>query len=151
MNVTARGMAVFCGAILATVAAWGLTVDVHGPWAQDFMLASWLPPIVLFPGAALAAALSGQPADRFVAHARVLWPTYTGLALYAVVVGHWWFERSSGVPMLITAAHAVAFILVGGVLAPFPKTRPAALQIWFGYAVLLVTWFAGALAARFST
>ena len=149
MNVTARGMAIFCGAILAGVAAGGLTVDVNGAWAQDFMLASWLPPVVLFPGAALAAALSGLPTDRLSDHSRVLWPAYTGLALYGIVVGHWWFSHAAHFPTLVTAVHAVAFILIGGVLAPFATTRPAAFQIWLGYVVLLLTWSAGTFSAAF--
>ena len=138
MAVTSRGVAVFCGAILATVALFGLLVDPDGPWREDFMLASWLPPIVLFPGAALAGALGSRPSDRFRDLTRVLWPAYAGLALYGLVVGHWWFYNVSHIPIVVTAVHAVAFILAGGLLAPFAKTRPAALQIVIGYLILLV-------------
>jgi len=89
MNVTARGVAVFSGGVLAAVAVCGGLIDSQGPWAQDFLLASWLPPIVLWPGAALASALDGSSSRRVASQAAVLWPAYAGVALYGLVVGHW--------------------------------------------------------------
>jgi hypothetical protein len=66
MNITGRGAAMFCGVILAGVGALGLLLDPRGPWSDDFLLASWLPPIVLLPGAALAVVLGGAPSDQYL-------------------------------------------------------------------------------------
>jgi hypothetical protein len=157
MGVTARGVAVFCGAILAAIALAGFLIDRTGPWAQDFLIASWLPPIVLFPAAALAAALGGASSDRLVDHSRLLWPVYLGLVLYGAVAGSWWLHDASQltpeidtttVTVAVMAAHAAVFILAGGVFAVFPRTRPAAFQIWLGYVVLVASWLAGAAFVR---
>lgn len=142
--MTSRGFAVFSGVILGGFGVLALLVNPISRWSNDFMVASWLPPIVLFPGAALAAGLGGLPSDRFNDHARVLWPAYVGLALYGLVVGHWWFYFSR-LAALVAAVHALAFILVSAVLAPFPNTRSAALQIGAGYLVLLGCWVVGSL------
>ena len=144
MTITARGVAVFCGVILGAVGLFGLLVDPHGPWSDDFLLASWLPPIVLFPGAALAAALGGRPADRFSDHARVLWPAYAGLALCGFAAGRWSYYISH-IPVLILAVQMVALLVSGGLLAIFPKTRPAGFQIWLACPVLLGLWVLGGL------
>jgi hypothetical protein len=153
MGVTARGVAVFSGVILAAVALIGALVAPDGPWAQDFLIASWLPPLVLFPGAALAAALDGSPPDGVAGRARVLWPAYVGLALYGVVAGGWWLGGNPPLTSVgfttvaavaVMTAHATVFILGGGLLAVFPLTRPAGFQIWLGYLLLVVTWFGGA-------
>ena len=130
MNVTARGVAVFSGGILAAVAVCGVLIDRQGPWALDFLLASWLPPIVLWPGAALASALDGSSSRRVASQAAVLWPAYAGVALYGLVVGHWWMagpargvdENYAGVLMLaVMAVHAAVFVLSGAVFAVFPE------------------------------
>jgi hypothetical protein len=142
MGVTSRGFAVFCGVILGSFGALGLLVDPHGPWRDDFLLAYWLPPIVLFPGAALAAALGGLPSDKFRDHMRVLWPAYAGLALYALGTGSW-SNYVSHIPPLIVAVQTAAFLVVGGLLAPFQQTRPASFQIWLACPVLLCGWVTG--------
>jgi hypothetical protein len=36
----------------------------------------------------------------------------------------------------------------GGLLALFPKTRPAGLQMWLAYPVLLGSWVAGSLCSN---
>lgn len=143
MTITARGAAIFCGVILGGFGTLGLLVDPNGPWSDSFLLASWLPPIVLFPGAALAAVLGASPSDRFKDHTQVLWPTYAGLALYGLAAGYWSYYVAH-IPALIAWVQTAAFLTVGGLLAPFPNTRPAGFQIWLGYAVLLACWVAGA-------
>ena len=156
MNVTARGVAVFSGGVLAAVAVCGVLIDSQGPWAQDFLLASWLPPIVLWPGAALASALDGSSSRRVASPAAGLWPAYAGVALYGVVVGHWWLAGPSrGVAenyrqvlmIAVRAVHAAAGVLSGAVLAVFPITWPAGFQRWLGYLHLTASWDAGGIAA----
>jgi hypothetical protein len=154
MNVTARGVAVFSGGILAAVAVCGVLIDRQGPWALDFLLASWLPRIVLWPGAALASALDGSSSRRVASQAAVLWPAYAGVALYGLVVGHWWMagpargvdENYAEVLMLaVMAVHAAVFVLSGAVFALFPSTRPAGFQLWLGYLLLISSWVAGGI------
>jgi len=70
------------------------------------------------------------------------------------VTGHRWYDASSAshgthenltglVMILVIAVHAVVFLVGGGILALFPKTRPAGFQIWLAYPVLLGLWVLG--------
>jgi hypothetical protein len=142
MGVTSHGFAVFCGVILGGFGALGLLADPHGPWHNDFLLAYWLPPIVLFPGAALAAALGGLPSDKSRDLTHVLWPAYAGLVLYGLGTGSW-SNYVSHIPLLIVAVQIAVFLVVGGLLAPFQQTRPASFQIWLACPVLLCCWVTG--------
>ena len=153
MTITARGVAVFCGVILGGFGLLGLLVTPGGAGERNFLLASWLLPITLFPAAALAAALAPETARSVSGQSMVIWPAYAGLVLYAVVTGHRWYDASHGthesltglVMMLVIAVHAVVFLVGGGILALFPKTRPAGFQIWLAYPVLLGLWVIGGL------
>ena len=86
--------------------------------------------------------------------AATLWPAYAGLAIYAAVVGERWLDVSgrgahenyAGLFMLaVLVVHAAVFLVGGGILAVFPKTRPAGFQIWLAYPVLLGLWVLGGL------
>jgi hypothetical protein len=152
MSITARGVAVFCGVILGGFGVLGLFVVPGGTAEANFLLASWLLPITLFPAAALAAALA-EEARSVAAQAAVVWPAYAGLVLYAAVTGNRWFEASrgthenlTGLAMLVViVVHAAVFLAGGGALALFPKTRPAGFQVWLAYPVLLGSWVVGSL------
>jgi len=151
MNISARGVAVFCGVILGGFGLLGLLVTPGSLGERNFLLASWLPPITLFPAAALAAALTPEAPRSIGGQSAVIWPAYAGLMLYAIVTGHRWYGASHGthenltglVMMLVIAVHAVVFLVGGGVLALFSKTRPAGFQIWLAYPVLLGLWVIG--------
>ena len=144
MNITARGAAVFSGVILGGFGVLGLLLEPYGRWHSEFLLANWLPPIVLVPGAALAAVLSGSPSDRFLDHTRVLWPVYAGLMLYGLGAGRW-ANDVAHIPMYILGLQMVALLLIAGPLVPFSKTRPAGFQIWLAGLVLLFSWIAASL------
>ena len=152
MTLTARGAAVFCGVILGGFGLLGFVVARNGSAESNYLLASWLLPITLFPAAALAAALDGATPRSVSDQAATLWPAYAGLAIYATVVGERWLDASSrgthenyaGLFMLaVLGVHAAVFLLGGGILAVFPKTRPAGFQIWLAYPVLLGLWVLG--------
>jgi hypothetical protein len=151
VTITARAVAVFSGAILGGFGLVGLLVTPGGNGELNFLLASWLLPITLFPAAALAAALSSEQPRTIGGQAAVIWPAGAGLALYAAVTGHRWIEASRGTHENLTglimigviAVHAAVFLLGGAVLALFPKTRPAGFQMWLAYPVLLGSWVAG--------
>ena len=151
MTITARGVAVFCGVILGAFGLLGLLVAPGTLGERNFLLASWLLPITLFPAAALAAALAPETPRSVGGQATVIWPAYAGLALYAVVTGNRWYDASRGthesltglVMMLVIGVHAAVFLVGGGTLALFPKTRPAGFQIWLAYPVLLGLWVIG--------
>jgi hypothetical protein len=154
MTLTARGAAVFSGVILGGFGALGLLVTPGGTGESNFLLASWLLPIALFPATALAAALDADAPRSIGGQAAVIWPAYVGLVLYATVSGDRWLDASSrgthenfaGLFMLVViAVHAAVFLVGGGLLALFPKTRPAGLQMWLAYPVLLGSWVAGSL------
>jgi hypothetical protein len=151
VTITARGVAVFCGIILGGFGLLGLLVTPGGVGERNFLLASWLLPITLFPAAALAAALTEDTPHSVGGQSRVIWPAYAGLALYALVTGHRWYAASRGthesltglLMMLVIGVHAAVFLVGGGVFALFPKTRPAGFQIWLAYPVLLGLWAIG--------
>jgi hypothetical protein len=151
MGITARGAAVFSGVILGGFGVLGLLVTPGGKGEFNFLLASWLLPITLFPAAALAAALTPEAPNGVGGQAAVIWPAYTGLVLYAAVTGRRWFDVSRGthedltdlIMIGVIAVHAVVFLIGGALLAIFPKTRPAGFQMWLAYPVLLGFWVAG--------
>jgi|SRR5687768_8382344 hypothetical protein len=153
MTITARGAAVFSGVILGGFGVAGLLVTPGGRGELNFLLASWLLPITLFPAAALAAALSPDQPRTIQGQAKVLWPAHLGLVLYALVTGHRWFDASRGTHENLTGlimigvivVHAAVFLPGGGALALFPKTRPAGFQMWLAYPVLLGCWVVGTL------
>ena|SRR5436190_14595757 len=154
VTITARGVAIFCGLLLGAFGVLGLLIGREGAGEQYFLLASWPMPITLFPAAALAAALHSNAPPRVGAQASVLWPAYLGLMLYAAVSGHRWLDVTGRATqhnfaalllLLVMAVHAVVFLGGGLALMPFPKTRPAAFQMWIGYGVLLACWMAGGL------
>jgi hypothetical protein len=142
MSITARGVAVFSGVVLATVALFGVLVDPRGDNSDEFMLASWLPPIVLFPGAALAAALGSPSYHGFREHGQVLWPAYVSLALYGLVAGRW-DQFVAQIPALIAWVQTAALLVIGAALVPFTTTRSAGLHIWVACATLICCWVAG--------
>lgn len=153
MTITARGVAVFSGVVLGGFGVLGLLVAPGGTGERNFLLASWLLPITLFPAATLAAALVPETPRSVGGQASVIWPAYAGLALYALVTGHRWYDASRAADETLTglfmiaviAVHAAVFLVGGGLLALFPKTRPAGLQIWLAYSVLLGSWVLGSL------
>ena len=154
MTLTARGAAVFCGVILGAFGLLGFLVSRNSSAESNYLLASWLLPITLFPASALAAALDGDTPRTVGGQAATLWPAYAGLATYAAVVGERWLDVSgrgthenyAGLFMLaVLVVHAVVFLVGGGILAVFPKTRPAGFQIWLAYPVLLGLWVLGGL------
>jgi hypothetical protein len=157
MSVTARGVALFCGVILGGFGLLGLLITPDTPGETNFLLASWPLPIVLLPGAALAAALDASASRSVSGQSAVVWPAFTGLAVYGAVTGYRWLDASSRATqenvaglfmLLVIAVHAVGFIVGGGLLALFPRTRPAGFQIWLAYPVLLGSWVLGSLVAR---
>lgn len=154
MTLTARGAAVFCGVILGAFGLLGFLVSRNSSAESSYLLASWLLPITLFPASALAAALDSDTPRTVGGQATTLWPAYAGLAIYAAVVGERWLDVSgrgahenyAGLFMLaVLVVHAVVFLVGGGILAVFPKTRPAGFQIWLAYPVLLGLWVVGGL------
>ena len=76
-----------------------------------------------------------------------------GLVLYAAVSGDRWLDVSGRgthenfAALFLIAGHGGARVRVSRPAAwrscRFAKTRPAAFQLWIGYAVLLVCWVAG--------
>jgi hypothetical protein len=154
MTFTARGAAVFSGLVLGGFGALGLLVMPNSASESNFLLASWLPPITLFPAAALAAALDSDMPRGVRGQLSVLWPTYAGLVLYAAVSGDRWIDASSRGThesfaalflIAVMAVHAAVFLIVGGLFALFPRTRPAGFQMWLAYSILLVSWIGGSL------
>lgn len=152
MRITARGAAVFSGVLLGAFGLLGLFVSPGTSAESYYLIASWPLPITLFPAAALAAALDDDTPRSVSGQASVLWPVYLGLVLYAGVAGDRWLAASTrgtheslaGLFMLaVLVVHAAVFLLGGGALALFSKTRPAGFQIWIAYPVLLVSWFGG--------
>jgi len=154
VTITARGVAIVCGAILGGFGLLGLLVTRDSSGESNYLLASWLLPITLFPAAALAAALDTEIPRGVGGQAVVLWPAYAGLVLYAAVAGDRWLDVSGRgthenyaalFMLVVIAVHAAVFLIGGGLLALFPKTRPAGFQIWLAYPVLLGAWVAGSL------
>jgi len=152
MTITARGVAIACGIVLGGFGALGLLIAPKGDFEQLYLLASWLLPIGLFPAAALAAALDSDVERTVGAQATVLWPTYAGLVLYAAESGAKWFDVSGRGThenfaalflLVVMAVHAAVFLLGGGALALFPRTRPAGFQMWLAYPLLLGCWVGG--------
>jgi hypothetical protein len=152
MTITARGVAVFGGLLLGGFGLLGLFIARDGSSESNYLLASWLLPIALFPAAALAAALDSDTEHTVAGQAAVLWPAYAGLVLYAAVAGDHWMQASSGVAhenyagllmIAVMVVHAAVFLISGAILALFPRTRPAAFQIWLAYPLLLACWIAG--------
>lgn len=152
MTITARGVAMFSGVIMGGFGLLGFFISRNGSAESNYLLASWLLPITLFPAAALAAALDADTPRSVSGQAATLWPAYAGLAVYGAVAGGRWLEVSrrgthenyAGLFMLaVLVAHAAVFLVGGGILAVFPKTRPAGFQIWLAYPVLLGLWVAG--------
>ena len=152
MTITARGAAVFSGVLLGGFGLLGLLVSPNSDAESNYLLASWLLPVTLFPAAALAAALGGDTERSLSGQASLLWPAYVGLALYATVAGARWLEMSgrgthenfAGLLLIVVMSiHAAVFLLGGGALALFPKTRPAGFQMWLAYPLLLGCWIAG--------
>jgi hypothetical protein len=155
VGITARGVAVFCGVLLGGFGLLGLFVAPRGLGEINYLLASWLLPITLVPGAALASALDPVIPRTAAAQARSMWPAYVGLPLYGAVTGARWYDASlratpgNYIPVfmvVVLAVHAVLLLGVGAVLALFPRTRPAGIQMWIGYAVLIASWALGVLA-----
>ena len=152
MTITARGVAVFSGVLLGGFGLLGLFVSHNTPAESYYLLASWPLPITLFPAAALAAALDGDTPRSVSGQAKVLWPAYVGLVLYAAIAGDRWLEVSgrgthenyAGLFLIaVMALHAAVFLISGGIFALFPKTRPAGFQIWLAYPLLLGCWVVG--------
>jgi hypothetical protein len=138
--------------LLGGIGVLGLLVTRNSSAESSYLLASWLLPITLFPAAALAAALDTGTPRTVSGQAAVLWPAYVGLVFYAAVAGSRWLEVSgrgthenyAGLLMLaVITIHAAVFLVGGGILALFPKTRPAGFQIWLAYPVLLGCWVLG--------
>jgi hypothetical protein len=155
MTITARGVAIVCGVLLGGFGALGLLIPRDSPSEANYLLASWLLPITLFPAAALAAALDGEAPRTVGGQTTVLWPTYVGLALYAAVAGERWLDVSSRGThenfaavflLVVLAVHACVLLAGGMALVPFQRTRPAAFQMWIGYGVLFVCWIVGMFA-----
>jgi len=155
MTITARGVAVVCGVLLGGFGALGFFVAPNSTAEGYYLLASWLLPITLFPAAALAAALDSDTERSVGGQARVLWPTYAGLVLYAAVTGDRWLDVSGRgthenfaalFMLVVLAVHACVLLAGGMTLVPFQKTRPAAFQMWIGYGVLTVSWVIGMFA-----
>ena len=143
----------FSGVILGGFAALALWVTPGSRAELNLLLASWLLPITLFPAAALAAALSPEQPRTIGGQATVLWPAHLGLVLYGLAAGYRWYGAARGthenltglLMILVIAVHAVVFLIGGGVLALFPKTRPAGFQIWLAYPLLIGCWVVGSL------
>jgi hypothetical protein len=152
MTISARGVAIFSGILLSGFGLLGLFVSHTAPADSYYLIASWPLPIALFPAAALAAALDGDALPSVSGQARVLWPAYVGLVMYAGVAGGRWLEASgrgthenyAGLFLLaVMALHAAVFLISGAIFALFPKTRPAGFQIWLAYPLLLACWLLG--------
>ena len=152
MTLTARGAAVFCGVILGAFGLLGFLVSRNSSAESNYLLASWLLPITLFPAAALAAALDDDTPRDVQGQLAVLWPAHVGLVLYAAVTGDRWLDASGRgthenfaalFMLVVLAVHACVFLAGGMALVPFQKTRPAAFQLWLAYPVLLGAWVAG--------
>jgi len=151
VSITSRGVAICCGVLLGAFGALGFLISPNSAAEVNYLLASWLLPITLFPAAALAAALDAGAPRTVRGQASVLWPAYSGLVIYAVGAGHRWFEaeaHDSGVGLLlylVMTVHAAVLLAGGMALAPFVTTRPAAFQMWLAYVVLIACWLAGGL------
>jgi hypothetical protein len=151
MTITAWGVAVCNGVLLGGFGLLGLLITPDSPGETNFLLASWLLPITLFPAAALAAALEADAPRSVTGQAVRLWPAYVGLVLYGAVTGHRWLDASGRgthenfaalFMLVVMGVHAAVFLIVGGLFALFPKTRPAGFQLWLAYPVLLLFWVA---------
>lgn len=152
VSITSRGVAIVCGALLGAFGALGFLVPPDSAAEVNYLLASWLLPITLFPAAALAASLDAGAPRSVRGQASMIWPAYMGMVLYAVGAGGRWFdaagrathENGTGLLLyLVMAVHAAVLLAGGMALVPFEKTRPAAFQMWIGYLVLVVCWVAG--------
>jgi hypothetical protein len=94
-----------------------------------------------------------QRRARSAARPAVIWPAHVWLVLYAVVTGHRWYDASRGTHENLTglfmiaviAIHAAVSLVGGGLLALFPKTRPAGFQMWLAYSILLGSLVAGSV------
>lgn len=154
MTITTRGVAIFTGVVLGGFSVIGLLIDPEGSWAQNYLISTWLPPIVLWPVTVLVCVFDRDIPRQVRAQLRVLSVSYSGLGLYAFVSGRWWWDVSgrsthenyAGLAMLVVMAiHAAVFVLGGLALVVFPKARTAAVHMWLGYAVLLASWLIGAM------
>jgi hypothetical protein len=154
MTITARGVAIICGVLLGGFGMLGLLVTRGGPGEFNFLLASWLFPVTLFPAAALAVALDPDIPRGVSGQASVLWPSQLGLAIYGAVTGDRWLDVSgrgthenfAGLFLVVVMiVHAAVFLVSGGAFALFPKTRPAGFQIWLAYPLLLGCWVLGSV------
>jgi hypothetical protein len=154
MRVTARSVAIVCGVLLGGFGVLGLLVTPGRPSETNFLLASWLLPVTLFPAAALAVALDPDISREIGGQAATVWPAHLGLALYGFVTGPRWLAAASSAAhgsyaaifmIVVMALHAAVFLIGGAAFALFPKTRPAGFQIWLAYPVLLGSWGLGCL------
>ena len=152
MTITAGGAAIVCGILLGGFGVLGLLITANSVAETNFLIASWLLPITLFPAAALAAALDNDTPRDVQGQLAVLWPAHVGLVLYAAVTGDRWLDASGRgthenfaalFMLVVLAVHACVFLAGGMALVPFQKTRPAAFQLWLAYPVLLGAWVAG--------
>lgn len=145
MTLTARWAAAFSGILLGGFGVLGLFVSHDKSSEAYYLLASWPLPITLFPAAALATALDERTELTIGGQAKVLWPAYVGLVVYAIAAGSRWLHQNYAGLFLIAvmALHAAVFLITGGIFALFPKTRPAGLQMWLAYPLLLITWVGG--------
>jgi hypothetical protein len=153
LTIPPRGVAVFSGAVLGGVGAFGLTLGGRGSALQDFLIATWLPPVVLWPVTTMICALDPGVPRSIKGQFAQLWPMYAGLALLAVTAGYWWdygarigtlADYAAALRIAVMLLHAAVFVGGGLLLMLHPKSRPAAFQLWLGYAVLLAGWLIGA-------
>jgi hypothetical protein len=153
MTIPPRGVAIFSGLVLGAIGVYGLRLDRGGAALPDFLIATWLPPIVLWPVTTMICALDPEVPRSVKGQFTQLWPMYVGLALLALPAGYWWdygarigmlddYARTLQAALMIL--HAVVFLGGGALLTLHPKSRPAATQLWLGYAVLLPCWIMGA-------
>ena len=153
VSITSRGVAICCGVLLGGFGALGFLISPNSAAEVNYLLASWLLPITLFPAAALAASLDAGAPRTVTGQASVIVPAYLGLVIYAAGAGHRWFDaqaHDNGVGLLlylVMAVHAAVLLAGGMALVPFATTRPAAFQMWIAYAVLLICWLVGGFMA----
>ena len=153
LTIPPRGVAIFSGLVLGAIGVYGLRLDGASVALQDFLIATWLPPVVLWPVTTMICALDPDVPHSVKGQFTQLWPMYAGLALLALPAGYWWTygarigtldEYASTLQAAVLILHAAIFLGGGALLTLHPKSRPAAIQLWLGYAVLLPCWIIGA-------